>query len=56
MNRASLHNLIEAYQEARRWKLQAEGLQQKLRTLQDERELSRKKVTHLGARPIRIEI
>ena len=44
MNRAALHNLIEAYQEARRWKLQAEGLQLKLQTLQDERELSRKKV------------
>ena len=54
MNRAALHNLIEAYQEARNYKLR--GLQQKLRTLQNERELSRKKVTHLGARPIRIEI
>ena len=44
MTRAALHNLIEAYQEARRWKLQAEGLQLKLQLLLDERELSRKKV------------
>ena len=46
MNRAALHNLIEAYQEAWRWILQAEGLQHKLQT-QDERELSRKKVQTL---------
>ena len=45
--RVVLHNLIEAYQEARRWKLQAEGLQHELQTLQDERELSRQKVQTL---------
>ena len=47
MNITVLHNLVEAYQKARHWKLKAEGLQHKLQTLQAERELSRQKVQTL---------
>ena len=56
MNRTVLHNLVEAYQEARHWKLQAEGLQHKFANVTGRKRALSSKGTDLGARPIRLEI